>query len=118
MALGDDFDAAVGHFDGGLIVHGVSRALYPGGPAFRLGQALVRETEVREEAEIDDSQQAVVTTGMPPVSELVPGLGSQHHAPGAEPDVDRVAQRREEAVQSGLPHPVAQGYRVPAVYQQ
>ena len=66
MALGDDLDAAVGHFDGGLSVHGVSRALYPGGPAFRLGQALVRavrEVEVREDAEIDDSQQAVVTSG-------------------------------------------------------
>jgi hypothetical protein len=84
----DDLDAAVGHLDGGLSVHGVSRTLYPGGPAFRLGQALVRtirEVEVREDAEMDDSQHAVTASGRLPVSELIPGPGVSTMLPALSP---------------------------------
>src|SRR5690348_10771250 len=97
--FGDDLDAAAGHLDGGLIVDGVRRALYPGGPPFSLGHGsvrAVRAVEVREDGEIDNSQHAVATGGRLPADELLTDAGGQHHAPGTEPDVDRVAQRREE----------------------
>ena len=38
----NDLYATVGHLDGGLRVDGVCRALYPGGPLFRLGHGPVR----------------------------------------------------------------------------
>jgi hypothetical protein len=34
MAFGDNFDDAIDHFDGGLIVNRVRRHRYPGGQSF------------------------------------------------------------------------------------
>ena len=43
-----------------------------------------------------------------PLDEVVPDLGRHHHAPGAQSHPHRLAQRREQVGESGLPHPVAQ----------
>src|SRR5215472_232795 len=41
VPLGDDFDVAVGHLDGGLVVDRVRRRRYPRGPLFCNGHVLV-----------------------------------------------------------------------------
>ena len=46
MPLGDDFDGAVGHFYGGLIVNRVRRHWYIGGSSFCVGQGILRESLV------------------------------------------------------------------------
>ena len=58
VALGDDFDDAVGHFYGGLIVNCVRRDRDPGRPLFYVGQGRVRHViviKVRIEREIHQS---------------------------------------------------------------
>src|SRR5258708_36757872 len=59
VPLGDDFDAAVGHFDGGLIVHGVRRHRHAGGPFFRVGHGVVRHRrgiQGRKHRKLDEAQ--------------------------------------------------------------
>ena len=62
-SLGDDFDGAVDHLDGGLIVDHVGRHGEPGGPRFDLFRRARRQPvlaiEVREHGEIDQPQPLV-----------------------------------------------------------
>ena len=92
MPLGDEFDGAVGHFDGGVVVDRVRRTRQAGGLSFCFGHGVLRQIgviHVREDREVDDSERAVVTAGRRPPDEVLPDPRGQHHAPGAEPYVDR-----------------------------
>jgi hypothetical protein len=58
MALGDNFDCSVDHFDGGLIVNRVRRHRPLGGPFFCVGHGIVRtlgEIQVRKQRKINQS---------------------------------------------------------------
>jgi hypothetical protein len=87
MALGDDFDDAIDHFDGSLIVDRIRRYWYPGGPFFCVGHGVVRHIrviQVRKQRKVNQSQHSVaaalrqcrvvvdsdggVTTILPPLS--------------------------------------------------
>jgi hypothetical protein len=46
VPLGDDFDGAVAHFDGGLIVNRIRRIWDPGRPSFCLGHGVARHVLV------------------------------------------------------------------------
>ena len=61
---------------------------------------------------------SVATGGRLPLDEVLPDTRGHHHAPGAQPHPDRLAQRRQEVRQPGLPHPVAQVQGVAAIHQQ
>ena len=58
------------------------------------------------------------TSGGLTIYEVGTDPGRHHHAPGAHSHPDRVGQRRQEAGQPGLVHPVAQVRRITAVDQQ
>ena len=76
-----------------------------------VGHGVLRQElviQVREDREVDEAQRAVAPGGRLPPDEVRPDAGGHHHAPGAQPHVDRLAQRRQEIGQPGLPHPVAQ----------
>ena len=80
------------------IVDRVRRHRHAGGPSFCVGHGVLRQVlviQVREDREVDDSQRAVVTGGRLPVDEVLPDTGGHHHAPGAQPHPDRLAQRRQ-----------------------
>ena len=58
MALGDDFDGAVGHFDGGVVVDRIGRIRDRGRPSLCLVHRVfrqVRVVDVREDREVDDA---------------------------------------------------------------
>ena len=74
--------------------------------------------QVRKDREVDDSQRFIATGGRLPPDEVLPDTGGHHHAPGAQSHPDRLAQRRQEIRQPGLPHPVAQVQGVAAIHQQ
>jgi hypothetical protein len=121
VPLGDDFDGAVGHFDGGLIVNRVARHRHVGGPFFCVGHGILRQVlviQVRKHREINQSQRFIATGGRPPADEVLPDVGGHHHTPGAQSHVDRLMQRRQEVRQSGLAHPVAQIQGIAASHQQ
>jgi hypothetical protein len=72
LPLGDDFDGAVDHFDGGLVVDGVRLTRDVGGPPFGSGQGVcwqVRIFDVREDREIDDPQRLIAGGGRLPLDE-------------------------------------------------
>ena len=103
------------------IVDRVRRTWDPGRPSFCVGHGVLRQVlviHVREDREVDDPQRAVATGGRLPPDEVLPDAGGHHHAPGAQPHPDRLAQRRQEVRQPGLPHPVAQVQGVAAIHQQ
>src|ERR1700744_4029150 len=59
----DDFDVAVDHLDGGLVVDGIGRILKGCRPFLRAGHRVFREgriVQVREDREVDDAERAVV----------------------------------------------------------
>src|SRR5262245_14806843 len=59
VPLGDDFDAAVGHFDGGLVVDRVRGARDLGRPSFCEGHGVARHAllgDVWTDREVDDAQ--------------------------------------------------------------
>ena len=63
VPLGDDFDRAVDHFEGGLVVDRVAGPDKPAAHSLAVGDRVprqVRVVEVREDREVDDSQGAVV----------------------------------------------------------
>ncbi len=74
--------------------------------------------QVREHRKINQAQRLIATGRLSPTDKLLPDQGGHHHAPGAQPHVDRVAQRRQEVGQAGVPHPVGQIHRVAAIDQQ
>ena len=109
------------HFDGGLIVNRVPRHRHAGGPFFCVGHGIVRHVlviQVRKHRKINQSQRFIATGGRLPADEVLPDVGGHHHAPGAQSHIDRLAQRRQEVRQSGLPHPVAQIQGIAATHQQ
>ena len=59
-----------------------------------------------------------LAAGRPPPDEVLPDARGHHHAAGAQPDPDRLGQRRQEIRQPGLPHPVAQVQGIAAADQQ
>ena len=66
VPLGDDFNCAIGHLDGGLIVDRVRRRRSPGGPDFCVGQRVLRGSlviQVRKQREVDQPQRSVVGGG-------------------------------------------------------
>jgi hypothetical protein len=72
LPLGDDFDGAVDHFDGGLVVDGVRLARDVGGPPFGCGQGVcwqVRIFDVWEDREVDDPQRLIAGGGRLPLDE-------------------------------------------------
>src|SRR5688500_1906168 len=80
-------------------------------PSLCVGHGILRQElviQVRKDREVNDSQRLIATAGWLPLDEVLPDTGGHHHAPGAQSHPDRLAQRREEVRQSGLPHPVAQ----------
>src|SRR5215212_10393856 len=99
MALGDNFNCSVDHFDGGLVVYGVRWPPETGRPFFCGGHGVLRQelvVHVREDREVDDAQRAVVTAGWLPPDEVLPDPRRHDHAPGAESYPDRLAQRRQK----------------------
>jgi hypothetical protein len=89
VALGDDFDGAVGHFDGGLIVDRIRRIWDPGRPSFCLGHGIARQAPVihqmRTDREINDSQCSVATCGRLPADEVLPTQGVITMLPALNP---------------------------------
>ncbi|HEY1624810.1 MAG TPA: DUF2461 family protein [Streptosporangiaceae bacterium] len=86
VPLGDDFDGAVGHFDGGLVVNRVRGHRHAGGPFFRIGQAIVWHLlviQVRKYRKVHQTQRSVAASGRLPARELVPDTGCHYQAPGA-----------------------------------
>ena len=66
MAFGDNFDCAIDHFDGGLIVNRVRRHRLPGGPFFCVSHGIVRTLwviQVRKQRKINQSQRSIVAMG-------------------------------------------------------
>src|SRR5262245_61492425 len=121
MPLGDDFDVAVGHLDGSLVVDrvGGTRNLFH--PLFRprhgvAGHALLSQVWI--DREVNDAQRAVVTCGRFPLDEVLPDPGGHHHAPRAQSHPDRLAQRRKQVRQPGLANPVTQVEGIAARYEQ
>src|SRR5205809_521142 len=105
MPLGNDFDGAVGHFDGGLIVDRVCGHWYVGGPSFYVGESRIRHVlalQVRKQREINESQRSIAARErIAVVVGLSSEVGSRDHGPAARADVDRLAsQRRQEVGQS------------------
>ena len=74
--------------------------------------------QVRKDREVNHAQRFIATDGRLPADEVLPDPGGHHHAPGAQPHPDRLAQRRQEIRQPGLAHPVAQVQGVAAIHQQ
>jgi hypothetical protein len=142
--LGDDFDGAVGHFYGGLIVNRVRRHWQPRSPFFRVGQGVLRESlviQVRNQSKVNQSSSLSRDEGPLNLSvgcsehdvfrrehtkavagRIIVALsqgGGRRHAPGADSHIDRPGpQRRQQVCESGLPHPVAQIQDVAAPEQQ
>ena len=56
VPFGDHFDAAIGHFDGGVIVDRIRRHGHGGGPLFCVGHGIVRHflmIDVRENRKLN-----------------------------------------------------------------
>ena len=116
MPLGDDFDGAVGHFYGGLIVNRVRRHWYIGGSSFCVGQGILRESlviQVHKLRKINQPQANIVTGGQIKAAVgLSSEVGGHHRTPGAHPHVDRLVPQRR---QRGLPVRTAASSRGSAI---
>jgi hypothetical protein len=111
VPLGDDFDGTIGHFDGGLIVNRVPRHRHAGGPFSAAATELSGMFSRSRCGNIAKSTSPSVLS--PPVggfqpTKSSPMLGAITMLPALNSHVDRLAQRRQEVRQSGLPHAVAQ----------
>ena len=107
VPLGDDLGASVDHSDGGLVVDCVRRDRDSGRPLLHVGHGLeALAIDMDAHREVDESQRPVAFPRH--IAALGDGLkvelhvavvGGHHDAPGADPHVDQVAQRRQEVRQ-------------------
>jgi hypothetical protein len=75
MAFGDNFDCAVDHFDGGLVVDGVRRTRDVGRSLLCLCLGVARHavrSQVRTDREVHDAQRFIATSGQLPLDEVLP----------------------------------------------
>jgi sterol 3beta-glucosyltransferase len=121
MAFGDNFDGVVDHFDGGLVINRVGRYWNLGSHSFHVGRGTFRVVlviQVRKHRKVNQSQPLINDEGRIRVVVRLSENRGRHHTAGAHPHIDRLAQRRQEVCQSGLPHPAAQIQDIPAIHQQ